>query len=119
MHCQHCELCRPYQLLEKEDHLILENSVAREINVLNYVIVSHRLGHCDLFSYKSFIKVLYNSRDQVYIFLYSVVPHNSIMLEINSFHMFLQNKIFFRFSYRAQPGISYFFLFSNLSYHPC
>ena len=61
-----------------ENHRILEELVAREINVLNDVIVSHKLGHCDLFSYKYLINVLYNSHDQFYIFLYFVVPNNSI-----------------------------------------
>ena len=90
-----------------------------EINISNYVIVSHKLGHCDLVSYKSLIKASYNSHDQLYIFLYFVVPNNLILLEISGFHMFLQNEIYFRFSYRAQPGASDFFLFNNLSYHPC
>ena len=119
MHCQQSELCRPHQLLEKEDHRILEKLVEREINISNYVIVSHKLGHCDLFSYKSLIKFLYNRYDQFYIFLYFVVPNNSILLEISGFYMFLQNEILFRFSYRAQPGTIYFFLLNNLSYHPC
>ena len=55
MHCRQSELCRLYQLLEKEDHRILGKLVAREINVLNYVIVSHKLDHRDLLSYKSLI----------------------------------------------------------------
>ena len=63
--------------------------VAREINALHDVIVSHKLGHCDLFSYESLIKVLYNSDDQFYISVYFVVPNYSILLEINGFHMFL------------------------------
>ena len=91
MHCQQCELCCPHQLLEKEDHRILEKLVEREMNISNYVIVSHKLGHNDLFSYKSLIKVLYNSHGQFHIFLYFVVPNNSILLEISGFHMFLQN----------------------------
>ena len=119
MHCQQSELCRPHQLLEKEGHRILAKMVEREINTSNYVIVSHKLCHCDLFSYKSVIKALYNSHDQLYIVLYFVVPNNLVLLEISGFHMFLQNKIYFRLSYRAQPGTSYFFLFNNLSYHPC
>ena len=121
MHCQQGEFCHPHQLLEKEDHRMLEELVAREINESNYIIVSHKLGHSGLFYYKSLIKVLYNSHDQFYIFLYIVVLNNSIFLEICGFYMFLQNKIFFRFSYtcRAQPGTSSFFLFNNLSDHPC
>ena len=97
MHCQQSELWRPHQLLEKEDLRILESLVEREINISNYVIVSHKLGHCDLFSYKYLIKVLYNSHDQFYIFLYFVVPNYSILLEISGFHTFLQNGIFFSF----------------------
>ena len=89
MHCQQRELCHPHQLLGKENHRILEKLVEREINISNYVIVSHKFGHCDLFSYKSLIKFLYISHDQFYIFLYFVVPNNSILLEISGFHMIL------------------------------
>ena len=88
-------------------------------NVLNDVIVSHKLGHCDLFSYMTLIKVLFNNHKQFYMLLFFVVPKNSILLKISRFHMFLKSKAFFRFSYRAQPGTRYFFLSNNLSYHAC
>ena len=88
-------------------------------NVSNDVIMSHKLGHCDLFSYISLIKVIYNSHNQFYIFLFFVVPKKSIFLKISGFHMFLQNMVFFRFSYRAQTGTRYFFLSNNYSYHTC
>ena len=109
----------PFSPVVGEDHRILEELVAREINVSNDVIVSHKLGHWDLFSYKSLIKVLYNSHDQFRIFLHFVVKSNSSFLEISGFYMFLQNKLFFRWSYRAQPGTSYSFLFNNLSFQSC
>ena len=65
-------------------------------NILNDVIVLHKFGHCDLFSYMSLIDVLYNSHNQFYIFLFFVEPKNSILLKISGFHMVLQNKVFFR-----------------------
>ena len=42
--------------------------------------------------------------------MFFVVSKNSILLRIIGFHMFLENKAFFRFPNRAQPGTSYFFL---------
>ena len=80
--------------------------------------ISYELGHCDLFSYKTLITILYNSHDQSDIFLFFAVPKNSISFEITGFHKFLQNKVFFRFSYRAQPDIMELFLSNNLTYHP-
>ena len=64
-------------------------------NVLNDVIVSHKLGHCDLYSYITLIKVVYTNYDQFYIFLFFVLPKSSILLKISRFHMFLLNKGFF------------------------
>ena len=84
-----------------------------EENVLYDLIVSYELGHCDLFSYKSLIKVIYNDPGQFYIFLLFAVPNISILLEINDFYMFSKIKYIFRFSYRAQAGTSYFFLSNN------
>ena len=59
--------------------------------------MSHKLGHCDLFSYISLIKVLYSCHNQFPIFMFFVVPKNSILLKINGFHMFIQNKVLFVF----------------------
>ena len=88
-------------------------------NVLNDVIVLHKLGHCDLFSYLSLMNVLYNTHNQFYIFLFFVIPNDSILLKISGFHMVPPNKVFFFFSYRAQRGTRYLFLSNHLCYHPC
>ena len=90
-----------------------------EKNVLNDLIVSHKLGHCDLFSYELAIHVLCNNNDQFYLFLLFAVPNISILLKISGFYMFSKIKYFFRFSYRAQPGTSNFFLSSNINYRSC
>ena len=62
------DFSRLHKLLKKGDHWILDKLVILERNVLNDLIVSHKLGHCDLFSYKFAIHVLYNNNDQFYIF---------------------------------------------------
>ena len=102
-------------LLSCEEGRLLHNweiGGTRE-SVLNGVKVSHKFGHCDLFSYMTLTKVLYNNQKQFYTFLFFVVPKNSILLKIGRFHMLLQNKVFFRFSYRAHPGTRYFFPSNN------
>ena len=81
--------------------------------------MSQKLGHCDIFFYKSLIKVLYNNHEQFYILLLVVIPKNSVLFKINVIHMFHQNTEFFRFSYTAQADTSYFFLSNNLIHHPC
>ena len=75
--------------------------------------VLHKLGQCDVFSYKSLTKILYNKHYQFYVFL-----KDSILIKISGIHSFLQNKVFFRFSYRGQPGTKYLSLPDILS-HPC
>ena len=67
--------------------------------------MSHKLGYSDLFSYIYLIKDLYNSHNQIYIFLFFVVPKKSVLLKISGFHMFLQSTVFFRISYRANPAL--------------
>ena len=58
--------------------------------------MSHKLGHCDLFSYKSLVMVPYNNHDEFYIILFFEVLKNSILIKVSSFHTFLPNKVFFR-----------------------
>ena len=65
----------------------------------------HKLGHCDLFSYISLINFLHNSHNQFYIFLFFVVPKNSILLKISGFHMFLQSKVFYVFHMERNPAL--------------
>ena len=107
-----------FAVLEKY-HWILDILVILENNVLNVLIVSHKLGHCDLFSYKLVTHVLYNNHDRFHIFLLLAVLKISILLKISGFYMFPKIQYFFRFSYRTQPGTSHFFLSNNINHHAC
>ena len=43
--------------------------------------------------------------------MFIVVPKNSILLKINGFHMFIQNKVIFVFHIECNPALDiYFFL---------
>ena len=81
--------------------------------------MSHKSGYVTCFYYTSLIKDLYNSHNQLYIFLFFVVPKNSVLPKISGFHMFLKKPVFFRFSYGAQPGTRYFFLSNNVGCQTC
>ena len=76
-----------------------------EENVLNDQIVSYKLGHCDIFSYKSLIKVLFNNPDQFYTFVMFVVPNISILLKNGDFYMFSKMVDFLigHYTYRIFP----------------
>ena len=76
---------------------MLDKLVIFKKNVLNDLIVSHKLGHCNLFSYRFVLHVLYNNHDQFYIFLLFAVPKISILLKIRVFSMFSKLKYFFVF----------------------
>ena len=61
------------------------------------LILAYKLGHCELFSYKSLIKVLYDNPDHFYIFLLFAVPNILILLKISDFYMFSNIKYFLFF----------------------
>ena len=105
MHCQLKEFYPPHQLWKNCGHLIFDELVELEKILINDLIVSHKLGHCNLFSDKSLKRILYNNHDQFYIILFFVVPKNSICLKLVVFTCtFLQNKVFFIFHIeRNQP----------------
>ena len=89
--------CAPQQLLKKGYHCSVDYLWVHEKKVLNDIITPQKSGDWDLFSNESLMKILYNNRNQFYIFLFFVVPKNSILLKISGFHTFLQNYVLFVF----------------------
>ena len=81
-----------------------------EENVMNGIIISHKFGYYELFSYKFFIKVLYNNLDQFYMFLLFAVPKISILLKISGLYMFSKIKHFFVFHIERKPALAISFL---------
>ena len=77
-----------------------------EKNVLNDLIVAHKVGHRDIFSYRFIIPVLYNNHDQFYIFLLFAVPKISILLKISGFYMFSKNVYFFVCHIERNPAVA-------------
>ena len=84
-----------------------------EKNVLNDLIVSHKLGHCDLFSYELAIHVVCNNNDQFYLFLLFAVPNISILLKISGFYMFSKIKYFSVFHIERNPALAISFFLAT------
>ena len=95
-------------------HRILDKFGVIGKNVSNDIIVSHKLGHCDLFSHRSLIKVPYNGQGQFHIFLSFVGPKNSILPKIAVFTCFSKMKHVFLFHMERNPALDISFVLTTL-----
>ena len=82
-------------------------------NVTNDVIMSNKSSYRDLFSYISLLKDLCNSHNQLYIFLFFVVPKNSVFPKISGFHMFLKKRYFFVYHIKRNPALDISFFLTT------